>query len=523
MTGERDEATSLRSRRRQEGDATLRHDQFFNRSDSVVTTHETANANTIAMIAPLSTVRKVVLPSAQNRRQIGVRRYAGAASSVTAIPPRDARRPRGNRGVGLARFRQPTDSSASMARPTIHAARVVKSVTDTQQQIVVRTPVEAVAPNPVHTRWAYPLIGVSFLVLTAIVVATIFTASRFGAIKRPYARVPSDAEQVESRIDFDGVERFRADGEFLFVTIRNPQLSLLAWFMFRKEQDIVPLRYTDVYPNVTPAQQQVRGQRQMIGAQQAAEYAALSKLGYPIELVPGEIVVDQLVCLQANDDGTACVQEAPSAQVLQPDDELVRVDGVDIKVVDDLAPILKEHEPGDMIEVQYERAGVDGLQTGTIELIASPEDPTRTIIGFVPLDTTRVGTAPFEIGYSTEGIGGPSAGLAFTLTIIDELTPGELTGDQTVAVTGTIDIAGNVGAIGGLAQKASAVMQTGAKYFLVPASQSDDDIAQARANVHGEVEIIPVATLDEALAALTRLGGNADEIGTPGKDFKPTS
>ena len=410
-----------------------------------------------------------------------------------------------------------------MARPTIHAARVVKSVTDTQQQIVVRTPVEAVAPNPVHKRWAYPLIGVSFVVLTVIVLATVFTASRFGAIERPYARVPSDAEQVESRIDFDGVERYRADGEFLFVTIRNPQLSLLSWFMFRKEQDIVPLLYTDVYPTGTPAQQQVRGQRQMISAQQKAEYTALSKLGYPIELVPGEIVVDLLVCLKANEEGTACVEEAPSAKVLQPDDELVRVDGVDITVVDDLAPILKEHEPGDMIEVQFERAGIDGLQTGTIELIASPEDPTRTIIGFVPLDTTRVGTAPFEIGYSTEGIGGPSAGLAFTLTIIDELTPGELTGDQTVAVTGTIDIAGNVGAIGGLPQKASAVMQTGAKYFLVPASQSDEDIALARANVHGEVEIIPVATLDEALAALARLGGNADEIGTPGKDFQPAS
>ncbi len=523
VAGERDDAPALGRRGRQEGNAALRHDQFFNRSDSVVTTHETANANTIAMIAPLSTVRNVVLPSAQNRRQIGVRRYAGAASSVTAIPPRGARRPRCNRGVGLARFRQPTDSSASMARPTIHAARVVKSVTDTQQLMVVRTPVEAVAPNPVHKRWAYPLIGISFLVLAAIVLATVFTASRFGAIKRPYARVPSDAEQVESRIQFDGVDRYPADGKFLFVTIRNPQLSLLSWFMFRKDHDIVPLRYTDVYPNVTPAQQQVRGQRQMIGAQQAAEYAALSKLGYPIELVPGEIVVDQLVCLKVNEAGTACAQEAPSSKVLQPDDELVRVDGVDIKVVDDLTPILKAHKPGDTIEVQYKRAGIDALQTGTIELIASPDDPSRTIIGFIPLDTTRVGTAPFDIGYSTEGIGGPSAGLAFTLTIIDELTPGELTGDRTVAVTGTIDIKGNVGAIGGLPQKASAVMQTGAKYFLVPASQSDADIAQARANVNGKVEIIPVATLDEALAALAKLGGNADEIGTPGKDFQPPS
>ena len=107
----------------------------------------------------------------------------------------------------------------------------------------------------------------------------------------------------------------------------------------------------------------------------------------------------------------------------------------------------------------------------------------------------------------TRSIGGPSAGLAFTLTLIDELTPGELTGGQDVAVTGTIELDGTVGPIGGLRQKASAVAQAGVEYFLVPTAQGEDDIAAAREAGGDDLTIVPVATLDEALAALEELGG----------------
>ena len=93
--------------------------------------------------------------------------------------------------------------------------------------------------------------------------------------------------------------------------------------------------------------------------------------------------------------------------------------------------------------------------------------------------------------------------------MIDQLSEGDLLGGKRVAVTGTIDINSKVGAIGGLTSKASAVLQSGAKYFLVPTSQGEEDIANARKVVGDQVEIIPVATLDEALAALERIGGDA--------------
>jgi PDZ domain-containing protein len=122
---------------------------------------------------------------------------------------------------------------------------------------------------------------------------------------------------------------------------------------------------------------------------------------------------------------------------------------------------------------------------------------------------------PFNVNFDTDEIGGPSAGLSFTLALIDNLTKGEMVPTQGVAVTGTIQDDGTVGAIGALVQKAIAVQKSGAKAFLVPAAQGPDDIAAAQAAVGDAVKIVPVATLDEALAALIRLGG--DKVVTPVK------
>ncbi len=178
--------------------------------------------------------------------------------------------------------------------------------------------------------------------------------------------------------------------------------------------------------------------------------------------------------------------------------------------VDDLVAALADKQPGDTIELLIDRPGT-GEMTVTVELSASPDDPDRTIVGFQPFDT-RVVKLPFEVDIETGDIGGPSAGLSFTLAMIDQLSPGQLTGGRDVAVTGTIGLDGSVGAIGGLAQKVSAVHQNGVNVFLVPATQPElSDPVQMQTLIdagRGEVEIIPVATLDEALAALEKLGGD---------------
>ena len=230
-----------------------------------------------------------------------------------------------------------------------------------------------------------------------------------------------------------------------------------------------------------------------------------------MKIKQGQVIIDFLLCLVANDAGTECAQYSPADELLNPGDVLKKVNGVEITIIDDLSPVLANVVAGDKVPVEFERDGV--AMSGEIETILAPgEDPPRTIIGFRPIDTTTVELpSGLSVLFTTEGIGGPSAGLAFTLSLIDALTAGDLTGGLNVAVTGTIDVEGNVGAIGGLNSKASAVKQVGVKYFLVPVNQGVnglDGIKRAREVVGDDVQIIPVATLQDALNALVLLGGD---------------
>jgi PDZ domain-containing protein len=274
----------------------------------------------------------------------------------------------------------------------------------------------------------------------------------------------------------------------------------------RKEPAIQFLNAEDVNGFRTPTQRRTLDLASMRTSQQVAQYVALKKLGYDVSIVPGDVLIEDLVCLKPATNGNSCVTWAPSDKVLDPGDQILAVDGTPVGTVDDLSKILEGKKPGDVVSMKIKRPG-QGELTVDVPLTVSPDDPKRTIVGFYPFDTATV-KLPFELSIDTQGIGGPSAGLAFTLTVIDELTDGELTPPGGVAVTGTMALDGTVGPIGGLRQKASAVAQTGVDTFIVPAAQGEADIAAAKEAAGGHLNIIPVSTLDEALAALEKLGGD---------------
>jgi len=403
--------------------------------------------------------------------------------------------------------------------------------------MVIGRPADVRSPSRRHLFWAVPLTVVGFLGIGAVAVAAVLPSTlvatkhdceqREGArcVKQgpeetvQFAVAPADAQPVEPRLSIEGPQTFGGSGQVLFVTVRTPELSALEWFVGRNNPAVDYKSYSDLFATETPQQQTTRGQRDMRTAKDTAEYVALHRLGFDATLTPGEVIVDELVCLKVSDDGRSCAERAPSDQVLDPGDKLLSIDGTPLSVVDDLAAVLAKHKPGDKVTIAYERDGRPG--SGEIQLIAAPDEPDRTIVGFVPSDTAVISLpSDVKINIDTESIGGPSAGLAFTLTLMDQLSKGDLLGGKRVAVTGTININAEVGAIGGLSSKASAVLQSGAKYFLVPSAQGDDDIAKARKVVGDKVEIIPVATLDEALAALQRIGGDA--LPAPPADSVPT-
>jgi len=388
-------------------------------------------------------------------------------------------------------------------------------VTDTTTDIVLTA--------PRNRWWAWGLAAVGLLTLAAIGVASLLPSGIVSSKENqrtgetaptPYALTPASADPVNDRIVFgdlpDDVERFDTANDFVFVTVTAPNQSVLSWFAGRGEPAVDFLTEEDKFGARTPSQRREFNLQMMRTAEQEAQYVALSTLGFDVEITPGDVIVQDVLCKVPSDDGGECDEWFPSDEQIDPADRILEADGVTLESVDDLSSVLAEREPGDTIDLVIERPG-EGQETVTVELSASPDDPERTIVGFVPFDTRAI-QLPFQVDIETGDIGGPSAGLAFTLAMIDELSPGSLTGDQDVAVTGTIDLNGEVGAIGGLAQKVSAVHQNGVRVFLVPASQSelDDPVERQRLEDagRGEVKIIPVATLDEALAALVDLGGD---------------
>jgi PDZ domain-containing protein len=371
----------------------------------------------------------------------------------------------------------------------------------------------------VHRRWTIPLVVLAFLFLLLIPVAA-FAPSQWVASKTnqrlgveqgtPFARTPASAQPVDERIRIGDLsefgEQYPPDGDIYFVTVTEPQQSVLSWLLGRNEPAIQFMTREEKFGVQTPQQRRTFALESMRTSEQVAQYVALSRLGYDVAVVPGDVLISDMVCLVPNDTGSECLTWSPSDEVLDPGDRIVEVEGVTIAGVEDLGRVLADRSPGDVVSMTIDRPG-GGRLVVDVELTASPDDPNRTIVGFYPFDTRRV-ELPFELDIDTGSIGGPSAGLAFTLTLIDELTEGELTGGGRIAVTGTIELDGSVGAIGGLRQKASAVAQTGVDVFLVPAAQGEEDIANAQQSGGPDLKIIPVATLEEALDVLASLGGD---------------
>ncbi|MGD9705848.1 MAG: S16 family serine protease [Acidimicrobiia bacterium] len=357
-----------------------------------------------------------------------------------------------------------------------------------------------------------------------LLLALVFLASSVMVVDR-YADAPGAADQVNDRLAFSAVPRYAPEGEILFVTVAGPHLTGLQAVIGWLDPDVREETYDERFPDRTPAEDREAAQVAMRTAKDDAPYVALTRLGFPTELIPGKVVVGSMLCEQASEDGTRCDDFVPADEFLDPGDEFVAVDGEPILTRDDLTRVIQRFEPGDTVEVVVRRGGNGTAAdpgeelTGTVELIESSDEPGRALFGLITADTTQV-ELPFPIDIDTGRIGGPSAGLAFTLTLLDELTPGELTGGHDIAVTGTIDVNGNVGPIGGLRQKAVAVRSSGASAFIVPAAQSPEDLAIAR-EILGEANVFPVATVDEALQVLADHGGNALELGTPGADFVP--
>jgi PDZ domain-containing protein len=190
---------------------------------------------------------------------------------------------------------------------------------------------------------------------------------------------------------------------------------------------------------------------------------------------------------------------APAVRAgLRPGMVITAIDDVPVLQVSALRKQLDGRKVSSPVHLTV-RNGTKTLELHTT-LTRDPQAPDHAIIGVLGVhDAPPKAKLPVTVTITPRGLGrGPSAGLAFTLEVYDALSGHRLANGRKVAVTGTIDLAGRVGPIGGVRQKVLGAVRRHADLVLVP----DANAADARAAAHGRVKVVAVTTFREALAAL---------------------
>ncbi len=309
---------------------------------------------------------------------------------------------------------------------------------------------------------------------------------------------PGSARPTASLVQIgDGVEAYPPASEIAFTTVSLRQSTVASYVFAWFDEDIEVVEERFILGDRTPQENRQFNLQLMDTSKQDAIRVALLELGYEVPVsIDGVVVVG--------------VQEGSAADgVLSRGDAVVSIDGEALDDIDDVSRIMGPKRPGDTVTLEVEPPQRDELRTVEVVLGAAPDDPERGLIGISLEPRDPAYDFPFDIEIDSGNVGGPSAGLAFTLAVLDVLTPGELTGGLRVATTGTIDGSGLVGDVGGVRQKTAAVIDDGYDVFLVPTEEFDE--ASARAG--DAVEVIAVGTLEDALDALASLGGSG--LGNP--------
>ncbi|MEL7156227.1 MAG: S16 family serine protease [Actinomycetota bacterium] len=379
-------------------------------------------------------------------------------------------------------------------------------------------------PSPDATRramWQWVGSMVGFVVASAILGGILF--------KVPYvALVPGSARDTEPLLQVEGIEAFPSEGELLLTTVRvrqRPNLWEYLWLQTDKDAEIVPEEV--ILGGRSPEENREFNLQLMTDSKSVAIAVALEELGYDAIQTDGVIIAE-------------LVPGAAAETALSLGDTVVGIDGEPVQSSGDLVEVLGRYEPGDEITLLVERFDpanpmghaededvldesgqvptdpaerYPNAETVSVELGAKPDDAQAAFLGVGPSDrVTFNNDFDFVVDIDSGAVGGPSAGLAFTLAVLDELTEGELTGGATVAVTGTIDPTGRVGPVGGVAQKTAAVRDLGADVFLVPAGLPPAEIERVMERAGSDLEVIPVEDLGDALEALAGLGGEVAAV-----------
>lgn len=220
--------------------------------------------------------------------------------------------------------------------------------------------------------------------------------------------------------------------------------------------------------------------REMRQSQRYATAVALQALGYEVPIEPRGARVEQTL------------RGYPAAGELRAGDVIVRADGRRVRFPDDLTRIFGDRRPGDTVELRVRRGG--RVRRVPIRTVPNPSDRRLPFIG-VQLSEPKI-TLPVDVEFDLGRVGGPSAGLAFALDLVNELGR-DIDRGRRIAATGEIRLDGSVRKVGGVKQKVTGARRSDMDLMLVPG----ENATEARRYADG-LRIVPVDSFQQALSAL---------------------
>lgn len=381
------------------------------------------------------------------------------------------------------------DEAGSRRRPRAEGHKPDLSTIDPMLQ---RGPSPSPSEGPRRRRWLRWVIAVVVLVIAAGVAGTTIKLDY-------YALAPGSALSVAPLIKVPPDKSHSVPGQVYLTTVSLSQVRAIDYVPDRLRSDVSVVPAAQVLGTLPPSQLQVQNALEMDSSKQAAQVAALRRLNYPVPEHDGGAVIVQV------QKGT------PAAGTLQIGQTITAINGHPTPTADQAVAITHAAHPGDVVHLTVDPGGGAPVRDVALTLGGRQVNGQQVAFMGVALTTNAQYDFPFPITINSEGIGGPSAGLAYTLGIIQALTPDDLTGGKRVSATGTIDATGQVGDVGGVAQKTVAVRNAGATLFLVP----PPEYKVAMQHAGGHLTVVPVASLNQALAALSSHGGNTRDLPPP--------
>ena len=304
-----------------------------------------------------------------------------------------------------------------------------------------------------------------------------------GFVRLPYYAIgPGPADEVTPLIRVGGGEpTYPPSGKLIMTTVSFYQVTALQALRAWADPNLALVADEVLYPpGLDRATEDRRARSQMDQSKIDAAMVVLTELeGYPESRGTGALIEQTF---------PGC----PADGELFSGDLILAIDGEQVDDRAEASDLIGEAPAHGQLDFRIRAAGETHDVEVTKRRCGGSEDP---LVG-----VSLVDNFPFPIEISSGNVGGPSAGLMFSLGLYDLLTPGDLTAGRTIAGTGTITPDGQVGPIGGITDKVVAAERVGARVFLVP----KENMAALADIDTGSMQLIEVASFDDAVEALRR-------------------